>query len=363
MDIYNFLNSNDIAEHCRSIGHAWTPFEMAVIIGISKRPMTERHAAWRELIANYPDMTTPEGSHHKSYPSLHEKIAEAIVCEEVYNANAFALFKTPEQGAVYTYAVIFKDGEDSYSQYQTIHTTFDRAFTEMKDSFEKDKAGRIRFVKSFTDDVNEDKGKIIAYFDYDGNLLDIDTRVSCKLYSKLFPDVSAKSSRMFTEDFYVIIPTPFKCGDILTYALDPKSHPFGYDKLYVLESIDHQDEETMERRKRYDGDISDMNAWGYGIDESGLVVRAEMWSYDRLEYYRGKLTDGQRMLYFVSKYLKKDVYLEQLLAVQSKILLQSASENISIGMYPEITLAAEYDLSSDENGKVIGCCCPDCSNQ
>ena len=31
MDIYSFLNSKDIAEHCRSLQKTWTPLQMALI--------------------------------------------------------------------------------------------------------------------------------------------------------------------------------------------------------------------------------------------------------------------------------------------------------------------------------------------
>jgi len=33
MDIFSFIDSHDIADHCREINKVWTPFEMAIIIG------------------------------------------------------------------------------------------------------------------------------------------------------------------------------------------------------------------------------------------------------------------------------------------------------------------------------------------
>ena len=65
MDIYGFINSRDVAAHCREINKVWTPFEMAVIIGRSDKTMSEKHAAWRELITDYPDMPTVENMHYK----------------------------------------------------------------------------------------------------------------------------------------------------------------------------------------------------------------------------------------------------------------------------------------------------------
>jgi len=86
MDIYSYINSKDVAVHCREIDKTWTPYEMAIIISRSNRTMDEKHAAWRELITDYPDMPTPKSLHYKSYDSLHVKLLEAIGCEE-YSAN------------------------------------------------------------------------------------------------------------------------------------------------------------------------------------------------------------------------------------------------------------------------------------
>ena len=99
MDIYSYFNSKDVAAHCREIGKEWTAFEMAVIILRSDRPMTDKHAAWRELISDYPDMPTPKCTEYKSFDSLHRKLTEVIDYEE----SALALLKKPEQGAVYRY--------------------------------------------------------------------------------------------------------------------------------------------------------------------------------------------------------------------------------------------------------------------
>ena len=56
MDIYNFIRSRDVAEYCRKIGKKWDTCEMAAIIDRSYRPLVEKHAAWQELIDEYPDM-------------------------------------------------------------------------------------------------------------------------------------------------------------------------------------------------------------------------------------------------------------------------------------------------------------------
>ena len=59
MDIRSFINSQDltnIAKHCRAIGHEFTPLETALIVYLSRKPLTERHKAWQEIIDTQPDM-------------------------------------------------------------------------------------------------------------------------------------------------------------------------------------------------------------------------------------------------------------------------------------------------------------------
>ena len=45
MNIYDYFHSNDIAEHCKKIGHVFSPLDMAVIIEKSDKPIRKKHAA------------------------------------------------------------------------------------------------------------------------------------------------------------------------------------------------------------------------------------------------------------------------------------------------------------------------------
>ena len=104
MDIYSFIRSRDVAEYCRSIGKTWNPFEMAVIIGRSDRhSLPDKHAAWHELIADYPDMEIPTIFAHDDvcYGRLHQSLADLIDYEE----RALELFKKPEDDTCYKYSI------------------------------------------------------------------------------------------------------------------------------------------------------------------------------------------------------------------------------------------------------------------
>jgi len=135
MDIYSFIGSKDVAKHCRNIGHVFNPLEMAVIIGISGRPMAEVHVAWQELIDDYPDMTVllylEDFSQEDS--SLHVEIRKAIAYEvangcvdnessefnessELLRSRNLISIPTPfKRGDVLTYSASFRKDFLTYS--------------------------------------------------------------------------------------------------------------------------------------------------------------------------------------------------------------------------------------------------------
>jgi len=280
MDIYSFLNSSDIAEHCRNIGHTWTPFDMAVIIGISSRPMEERHTGWRDLVANYPDMPTPKNMHYESYPSLHEKIIEAITYEEAYHNNILDMLKSPEQGWVYTWEIKRASTVDFIDNSSSVFTTYEAAFEDIKNSYDENELDWIKITKSYLDDSERDNGRFKGRLNYDGSIRFVDAEIPKDLFSKWFQNDIHDAYLMFTDLFYVVIPTPFKAGDIVKFAPNQNNCLSGLETdMYVLEYIDYDSERNMERRKRYEGDSSDMLGWGYSVDEESVVERAELFRF------------------------------------------------------------------------------------
>jgi len=356
MNIYEFLNSRDIAEHCRNICHTWTPFEMAVIIGRSHRTMAEKHAAWRELIADYPDMPTLNTAHYPSYESLHKKLEEYIGFEE----RMLEIFKTPEQQAFFKYATY--DGHYEGYGSKAIFTTFEKAWADVVDSLTcKDIIG-INIQKIFPDD---DSSEISATFDREGNLYRI-----CAYGSAVtgrYTDVNLDIQDMFYDRFYVYIPTPFKHGDILCL----RRNVFRHDKnhiICVLDYLDYHDADLPKNKewiekaiKGETGDGTDLT--GEGLYHSdGFLYNDHIDNYDDCEYYRGKLTGNDRILYFASLYLKEKIDLGTLLAMQQKVMLENNLKNVFMGCSC-INLEAEYDLALMEEDKIIGCNCPKCSDR
>jgi hypothetical protein len=339
LDIYSFIRSKDAAAHCRETGKVWTPFEMAVIIGRSDRAMAERHSAWRELIADYPDMPTQKNMHYESYDSLHKKLAEVLDREE----RIIALFKTPEPGAVYKYKVMWH-GE--YSHSDSVFTSFEKALADARDSYERDEAPELVIEKLLADD----NGRTEAWTDYDGNLYDVYDFGCCGPVPKGGDDkLLGFSGNMF----YVDIPVPFKRGDILTIRSGPAQDDA---PVFVLDSIDRDDQEKHARRLRGEmSDGTDLSGWGFFADDSGLLYGDHTADYDRFEYYRGKLAEKDSILHYVNLFLKGEIPLPELLTMQCRIRLEHQLENDlridTHGCYIPEYLRAKNRLSQEEKEK------------
>lgn len=354
MDIYSFINSRDIAAHCREIQKEWNSFEMAVLVGRSRRTMAEKHAAWHELIVDYPDMPMPRYREHTSNVSLHKKLAEYIEFEK----RIFELFKTPEQGELYTHSVYkLNTAHDS----QNIFTTFEKALADVFDTFNREEIKHVYIRKIFADD---DSSCMSAIYNCEGNLCHINAWGTAvrKWFSEAEygEDHLAEIYNLFHDYFYVCIPTPFKRGDILCLHNQYIQLSFR-DEICVLDYLDVDVPERLEYLME-NGDGSDLLGSGYSLDESAVLIREDIVEHDLYEYYRGKLKGKARTLYFVSMYLKKIISLPELMAMQNRILLQHTFENIH-SRNSLIELQTEYDLSLAEGNKVIGCSCPKCSGK
>ena len=342
MDIYSFINSRDVAAHCRGINKVWTPFEMAVIIGRSRQPMTEKHEAWRELIADYPDMPTSKNIHYDSYDSFHKKLSEVIEYEEC----VLARFKMPEQGAVYMYKVRWY-GENKYSH--SVFNSFETALADAKDRWNQTEAPEIIMEKVFA----ENRGCLEARLGYDGNLYYVGTHGDC---SGLFSDIDFhRELDLFMDMFYIDIPVPFKRGDILTIPTNPA--PGERDPIFVLDWIDCDDKERLARRLSGGfGDGTDMIGWGFFVSDDGILYGDHTGYYDCFEYYRGKLNDEECLLHYVSLYLKNEIFLPELLAMQCRIMLtHQLNNNLRVNVHGRHILEyqlAENRLTPEEKEKI-----------
>ena len=340
MDIYSFLNSIDIAAHCREIGKVWTPYEMAIIIGRSHRTLEERHTAWRELIDNYPDMPIPANMHYDSRESLHSEITDVIV----YERELLNYFKTPEEGAVYTYR---KHG-DGHRLADSMFTTFEAAWKDAIE-WEREEAPEIVIAKEM---VNN-RGKVETEMDYDGNIYRIHADYNRE--EKYYLPIPYVSMMDFCNMCYVDIPVPFKRGDIL---VSKWSHlRWSAEEPFVLDRL-HRDNEkwfagAMEGKN---GDGSDLHGWGFWVDEKGLLCSYEIGNHDTLEYFKGKLSGKERLLQYVSRQMRDEIDIAQLMHMQCRIVAQQSLENFTLrgcgNIFPKEHIIADGEADHEELNQI-----------
>ena len=107
-DVYDFFNSQDVAEYCQSIGHSLNAVEVAVMVNQSrKHSLKEKHSAYRTIISKYPDMELPEGYNHPYFKSFHKTLEKYFAIEE----QLIEKFLEPEEGTVYRVYFCYDTGE------------------------------------------------------------------------------------------------------------------------------------------------------------------------------------------------------------------------------------------------------------
>lgn len=328
MDIYSFISSKAVAEHCRSIGKTWNTLEMAVIIDRSRRTIADIHAAWMELVEDYPDMPAMPNYHNVQFDSVHTMLTERIA----YEKQAIEWFKTAENGVFYTYQL-----EDWNSDSHPF-TTFEKALANLKDSYTQSEAPNFR-VNRVIADADGNSG-IDSSCDYNGDMYYIHCWGDDETYTKWFPNFKKRRYKTgvldwygfeFDELFFIDIPLPFKRGDIL------KSTGGILPDIFVLmedSEVSRQSEWYVRGLRGEGADGSDMQSWAFFVDDTGTLFREHIGPYDGFEYYKDKLEGKDRLLYYVSLFLRDELELVGLLTMQGRLIAeQLLDSNFKFGMH------------------------------
>ena len=73
MNIYNFINSRDIAKHLKDIDYQFSTLECAWLVWQSrKHTLEQKHTAWQKIIDTMPDCSVSARPNHREVESLHE---------------------------------------------------------------------------------------------------------------------------------------------------------------------------------------------------------------------------------------------------------------------------------------------------
>ena len=323
MDIYSFINSKDIAAHCREINHQFTPHEMAYIVYQSTRTIREKHAAWNEIINTVPDVEVPERRddfHTISsyYESLHEFLRSYMDMEN----RMLKDFKADADDAVFQFGVYYEGRSRNVCKGNAVFSTLSAVFAAIKEDY-MDKDEKILRLQITKRQIDHDECGII---------ITTPEEEPIRIWSYYGDYWCEKDRDLFHhfEAMWVEIPTPFKRGDLLvcsdlmnTTNLDSK-----LVGAFVLERICYwnADEKCLEARRKI-GNYTDMTAQVYWLDKGGRVSKAFMHAYQDMEYYRGELKGTDRTLKALSKYMKGEIDVIDLMNAYHIILNGKSNTN------------------------------------
>ena len=314
MDIYNFINSKAISSYCREIAHQFTPLEMAYLVYANDSAnIKQKHDAYKEIIAECPDMEVAERPWTPHYDSLRQFLHSYMKLENKY----LSVFYSKDPCCVYSFKVWYS-GDEDYTEDDRLFFNFESCFKAIRNDIDElvsdYKKSDMEIVpisimvkkQWLNNDENEQAKYMSVSIDYDNNPVDIwDTH---SIISSEDSDVLSAFEGMWIE-----VPTPFQKGDILV----ARSKRASDIEPFVLDWIPYWEEDGKNTKivsyMRENGDSSDLITSIYGQDKDGATWHDHGPSYLDMEYYDEELVGTERFLLAVSNHIKGELPLELLI--------------------------------------------------
>lgn len=341
MNIYDFFNSTDVAEYCQSISHTFNAMESAVMVSQSEtRSLAEKLAAYREIIAEYPDMEVPEGNNHGHIKSFHEALGQIIAYEE----RKLEKYLAKEEGAVYRAQLKDKNCPDVFDEYEwCTYSNFESTLGALADR-----------VKKYEESLGEEPGERYyfavrkTYVDsakwiQAETLLSGDIRkVDYSGIAEFEPDEAFYHSCYYLLETYIDVPVPFKRGDLV------ETDGIGYmGNTFVLQNICRDNAEWHERHLLC-ADLMDMTANVF-YESEGTVYCDCVHFYPDLRYCRRELTEETRILKYVSLFVREKLCLCGLLKLQKYLVLhKKADELVDCDLKYQLDTLGDKLLQTDD---------------
>lgn len=342
MNIYSFINSKDIAKHCRKLNHQFTPIESAYLIWRSGwHTIEEKHKAWNKLIETTTDTEVP----NTEYSSLHDFLREYIERENKWLDEFYV-----EEDAEYFYVCYYDHVIVFNSQCNNISFKSLNALYEDFKVFYKKEECKIDYIVLYKIKPNQTtvlialpNGKGIKQINY-GDMGE--HKIQDDVFRSMCP----------------IVPTPFKKGDIVTFVSSPEMD-FYRDKkvftndVYVVDCTGTEDVEDVFKSHSYlwhdaqDKEITNDSTILYKVNGLGYIehlcepfyLEYDYNNYLDLEYYHKELNGNQRILIAISNYLKGHIDLSFLINSHFAIMFEENSKELLSDFYLAKYCGA-YDL-------------------
>jgi len=291
MNVYQYLNSKDVAEHLEKIGFQFTSLEAArVIESCGHINLNEKHDAFRRLMEKMPDeeITLPaECGREEKRTTLHTLLKEYISAEE----ELLRSFEKDEKGYLYEFRYAgFMDGIEMV--YHREYLTYRELKKEMKSIPRHLEIceGIEEFIIEKINTENKER--------------------TCLTLDKNGEPMSIENLDFFYEPYTVLrfengnraIPHPFQEGDLVC-AIDNKT-PFVF----------------MEAKEN--------TVAGYHLTNTGLKEQEIYLLPLELKYCRKELKGKEKALAAVSDFVKENIDLATFANLYHKAELEGYAENI-----------------------------------
>ena len=296
MNIYEYFNSQDIAEYCQKLGHSFTGREQAYMIWQSNHhTLAQKIAAWEELLRTVPDETLEDGN------SLHHFLGCYITRLQQFISE----FQADVKDRAYSYEKLYAHVPDRYLDESVLYANYSTCIAAAVAEVNDEVLSFCIRKKEIHNQKMDQMGDAMLDLTPDGE----PTAVFVAPY---FGAIDLLVEPFGFHGWYVDIPTPFEKGDIVTGVdlCGRRSEPMVVDKF----------------PDGHGEDYIDMCACLWELDQQGRLCHNEDICYLSLACYHGHLEKQDRFLYALHNYYKDKLPLAELLRSYSVTLLELFAE-------------------------------------
>ena len=366
-DIFEFLDSRSIKEHLQRIDYELTTPVAAFIVNCShKATLQQKLEGWQKIIDNMPNCTMSRRNDTVNIPDFHAFLHNVIRQEQ----RKLAHFKRTDGKSLYFFEDYSWDRRDRRDLLYGPYSSYQKCLDAIWREFEDDNPKAIKITRRPIDPDEDHYADDMVILNASGEVMSCDYR-----FEGEWDEEGAASD---FEDMWFDIPTPFHAGDIVCNLQRPDEPMVLFDlQTWGSERVDKelassvykerlvQKADKLLRWHRYDGDTSDMYAYGCQVSSAlhfpFYIGEPEGFLLD-IDYYRKPLKSEERILYGVRAYIKGDLAVDSLAAMASAYELQALAEKKARGFedadswlkdrYPEL-----FDTTADPflEGGCAGC--------
>ncbi|MBQ3774707.1 MAG: hypothetical protein II847_01085 [Ruminobacter sp.] len=312
MDYIYFINSRDIREYLYNINfHLNGEQKLFLIDKCYRITLDEKIEAFKSLLKENDekviirnpcywirkDTSCSKNRLEDEVISLHEFVFSLLK----HYQNLTDLLKIKDNKSYYRISYLDLNDSEEYFEIEFSFTDFDSAVSYLKEQYlNEQKITVVKIQKIFFFDANSHQGKtdntcrqIVAYLNADLKILNI---YGSRITDEPYEDYT-------TDSLMIYLPTPFRCGDILTCSADARyaGYTHGFDPFVMIK--------TFPDEKLCRGvDCSDICVEAYYLSDEKLtnfLVDNTPHIYD-LEYCRQPIENKFRLLKVLSARLQKD---------------------------------------------------------